>query len=143
MNLSDYGAMVYTQLLVGAITTAPTIMYIALCTEEPAPGDLASGLVEPVDATGYARQPIAAADWANVDTVTPVMTNVISYGWHPVDADWLPVTHVALCTDVTTNQIYCWTEITPFTATVGKSYTLGPNTLTMSVGGPNQDVIVV
>jgi len=142
VNISDYGAMQYTQMIVGLLTP-PATMYIALCTAEPAPGGLASDLAEPVDATGYMRKSIASSGWALVASDTPVVTNNSAYVWTPTDADWTPVTHVALCTAVGTNQVWCWTEITPFTATVGKTYTLDVATLTIAVNGPPQNVTTV
>lgn len=139
MNITDYGAMVYTQIIVG-LDTAPATMYIALCTQEPASNGLASNLVEPVDATGYERKSIDSADWALVSSDTPVVTNQPSYSWTPA-VDWNSVGWVALCTDVGTDQVYCWTEITPFTGIAGRIYTMDSDTLTISVSGPIQAVV--
>lgn len=138
MNISDYGAMLYTQIIVG-LASAPATMYVALCTQEPATNGLASNLIEPADGTGYSRKTIDTANWSLVSSDTPVVTNTISFTWTPA-VDWTSVGWVALCTDATTDQVYCWTEITPFTGVAGRLYTLDSETLTLSISGPIQAV---
>jgi hypothetical protein len=138
VNLSDYGALQYTQMIVG-ITSPPSTMYIALCTEEPTPGGLGTDLVEPADGTGYMRKSIATADWALVSVDTPAVTNTDPYSWTPA-VDWLPVSWVALCTSTGTNQVWCWTEIDSFTGITGGTYTLDASSVSLSVSGPSQVV---
>ena len=140
MNLSDYGALQYTQMLVG-IVSPPSTMYIALAYEEPTPGGDASDLVEPVDATGYVRKSIATADWSLVSSDIPAVTNNNTYTW-TASVDWEPVRFVVLCTSVGTDKVYAWTEVDPLAPLAGQSYILDAAAMVMSVSGPSEEVSV-
>jgi hypothetical protein len=139
VNISDYGALQYTQMLVGLVSP-PTSMYIALCTSEPQPGGLASDLIEPVDATGYMRKNILTAGWSLVSSDIAAIVNNGSFSWTPTDADWLPVSWVALCTSVGTNQVWMWDDIDTFTGIIGSTVSIDVAALTLSVSGPAQVV---
>lgn len=134
MNLTEYGALIFTQAIVGLVS-APSTMYIALVTEEPTSASLASDLVEPVDATGYMRKSIATADWSLVDSITATIANDNEYTWTPA-VDWDTIQYVVLCTDVGTDQVYCWTEIDPVTPLTGSPFRLESASLTISISGP-------
>lgn len=138
MNISDYGALQYTQMLVG-IVSPPSTMYIALAYDEPTPGGDASDLVEPVDATGYMRKSIATADWSLVSSDIAAVTNDDTYTW-TATTNWEPVRFVVLCTSVGTDKVYAWTEVEPLAPLIGQSYILDSASMVMSVSGPSEEV---
>lgn len=138
MNLSDYGAMLYTQIVVG-LASAPATMYIALALEEPTLSGAASDLVEPVDGTGYMRKSIATADWQLVSADTPAVTNINSYTWTAA-VNWDPINYIVLCTSVGVDQVYAWAEVDPLTTLAGVQYVLAEESLVLSVGGPSDRI---
>jgi hypothetical protein len=140
VNLSDYGALQYTQLIVGLVS-APSTMYLALTYSEPTPSGLGTDLDEPVDATGYARKSIASSDWQLVASDIATVVNTPTYTWTPA-VDWEVVMFAVLCTSVGTNQVWAWSELDPVQPLANYPYVISPGALILAVSGPSDQMDV-
>jgi hypothetical protein len=108
-GVSDFGATAWLAALF-AVSEPITGYYLALCSDEPGAGmdgDLLADL-EPVDSSyhrvGYG---VGADNWgANGN----YLTNSLDIDFGLPSEDWGDISHYALCTAISSGELYAWGE---------------------------------
>lgn len=132
--ITTYGATFVLNTLFGKRATPPDSFYIALLTQ--APGEQADGttLSEPDPNAGYARMLLAndALSWGQA--VDGVVTSTASVFFPLATANWVPVSHYALCDSLTGGNVYLYGSFTvPRRVMVGDQCRIPAQLLAVSV----------
>jgi hypothetical protein len=133
-NMSDYlEGKILNHLFRGTSYSAPSSVYIALCTDTLDDTDDGASIAEPTG-TGYARQAVAsnATNWS-APNADGTIKNSEEIKWDSVQ--WsATIKAVAICDALTNGNVLFWGTLTAQkVVTVDDSISFGPNTLSIQI----------